>query len=168
MVLRRKSTATACVLALAVAAALGACGNADEKQGVDSPARIQPDNAYYKGPEAPRGQSLYGVFLQACNTSKKPHPMARDFKVVDNQGRSIAPRPLPADNAFAYAPRTLQPNECQPAAGSVAQQGPSAGSMLLFQFPLDFTENRPLELEIEGPFTGLRPTRDKLRVDLDI
>ena len=191
MVLRRKSTATACVLALAAASTLGACGNADEKQGVDSPAReglslpldgiqynvfitrelnlrIQPDNAYYKGAEAPRGQSLYGVFLQACNTSKKPHPMASDFKVVDNQGRSIAPKPLPADNAFAYAPRTLQPNQCQPAAGSVAQQGPSAGSMLLFQFPLDFTENRPLELEIEGSFTGLSPTRDKLRVDLDI
>jgi hypothetical protein len=32
----------------------------------------------------------------------------------------------------------------------VAQLGPSAGSMLLFEFPLETTENRPLELEMEG------------------
>ena len=32
----------------------------------------------------------------------------------------------------------------------MAQLGPTAGSMLLFQFPLQNTENRPLELEIQG------------------
>ena len=44
-----------------------------------------------------------------------------------------------------------RPNECIPEAGSVAQLGPTAGSMLLFRLPLENTENRPLELEIEGP-----------------
>ena len=47
-------------------------------------------------------------------------------------------------------PRTLAPQECIPQAGSVAQLGPTAGSMLLFQLPLQNTENRPMELEIGG------------------
>ena len=69
--------------------------------------------------------------------------------VKDNQDNRFEPEPLPTDNAFAYTPRTLDPKECIPEAGSVAQLGPTAGSMLLFQFPLENTENRPLELEIE-------------------
>jgi len=32
----------------------------------------------------------------------------------------------------------------------VAQLGPSAGSMLLFRLPLENTEYRPLELEVQG------------------
>ena len=46
--------------------------------------------------------------------------------------------------------RELMPDECIPKAGSVAQLGPSAGSMLLFRLPLENTENRPLELELQG------------------
>ena len=68
----------------------------------------------------------------------------------DNQENEFEPEELPEDNAFAYTPRTLDPDECIPEAGSVAQLGPTAGSMLLFEFPLETTENRPLELEIEA------------------
>jgi hypothetical protein len=70
--------------------------------------------------------------------------------VKDNQENEFEPEELPEDNAFAYAAQTLDPKECIPQAGSVAQLGPSAGSMLLFQLPLDATENRPLELEMEA------------------
>ena len=55
------------------------------------------------------------------------------------------------------AAQTLDPKECIPQAGSVAQQGPTSGSMLLFQLPLATTENRPLELEIE-PGAGEKRT----------
>ena len=44
----------------------------------------------------------------------------------------------------------LPPDECIPEAGSVAQLGPTAGSMLLFRLPLANTEFRPLELEVQG------------------
>jgi hypothetical protein len=185
MELRRKTSAAACAVGLAAAAVLGGCGNKDEKQGVDSPAQeglslplggvhynvfitrqlnldIAPDNAYYKGPEPPGDQTLYGVFLEACNKGKKARPTASDFVVVDNQGNRFRPTPLPADNAFAYHARVLPPNECIPQAGSVAQQGPTAGSMLLFKLPLKNTENRPLDLEIVGPAGG------KLTYELDI
>jgi hypothetical protein len=158
-----------CVLALAGIG--GACG--DEEPGVDEPAReglalelggidynvfitrqlnpeIPPDDAYVTE-AAPPGETLYGVFIQACNHSNDPHETASEFVVHDNQENRFEPEDLPPDNHFAYEPRTLDPDECIPEAGSVAQLGPSAGSMLLFQLPLQTTENRPLELEIEGP-----------------
>jgi len=81
--------------------------------------------------------------------SKDRRTSASDFSVKDNQDNSFQPEPLPLDNQFAYTARTLDPEECIPEAGSVAQLGPTAGSMLLFKFPLENTENRPLELTIE-------------------
>lgn len=159
----------ACLLALAAPLGLVACG--DDEQGIDEPAReglaiemggidytvfitrelnpkITPDNAYVTD-EAPPGEALYGIFLRACNVSKDRREVASDFTVTDNQENKFEPEPLPTDNQFAYIPHALDPEECIPEAGSVAQLGPTAGSMLLFKFPLENTENRPLELEVE-------------------
>jgi hypothetical protein len=187
MLLRRTCAAVACALAVGLAA----CGNRDEKQGVDAPAReglslpldgvdynvfitrelnlrITPDKAYYKGPEAPPGKTLYGVFIQACNRGKRPRTTASKFTIVDNQGDRFEPIELPKDNAFGYQSTTLGPQSCIPEAGSVAQLGPTAGSMLLFEFPLADTENRPFELEIEGRFDPLKAKRHKLTFELDL
>ena len=165
----RRLPIVACALALAAPLGLVACG--DDEQGIDEPAReglaielggvdytvfitrelnpdITPDNAYVTT-EAPPGEALYGIFLRACNVSDDQRTVASEFIVRDNQENTFEPEPLPEDNQFAYTPRTLDPEECIPEAGSVAQLGPTAGSMLLFQFPLENTENRPLELEIE-------------------
>ncbi|HEV2874630.1 MAG TPA: hypothetical protein VGW14_05720 [Thermoleophilaceae bacterium] len=166
----RRVTLAACLLAVAAPLGLAACG--DEEPGVDEPAReglaleldditynvfitrqlnprVPPDGAYVTD-EAPPGETLYGVFIQVCNHSDEAHETVSDFVVKDNQENEFEPEELPEDNAFAYSPRTLDPDECIPQAGSVAQLGPSAGSMLLFQLPLQTTENRPLELEMEG------------------
>jgi hypothetical protein len=171
MALRRATTVAACVLALASTVGLTACD--EDEPGVDEPAReglalelggveynvlitrqlnpsIPPDDAYYEGPGAPRGETLYGVFIQVCNHSEEAHDTASNFKLTDNQGNEFEPEELPEDNPFAYAPRRLEPEECIPQVGSVAALGPGAASMLLFQLPLETTENRPLELEIEG------------------
>ena len=161
-----------CLAALASGAA--ACGEADVEQGVEEPAReglaleldgleynvfttrqlntrIPPDNAYVEaGTEPEKGETLYGVFIQVCNKTDEAHETIDRFKIVDNQGNEFEPEELPADNHFAYHALELEPNECMPEAGSVAQLGPSAGSMLLFRLPLANTEYRPLELEIEG------------------
>jgi hypothetical protein len=165
----RRLPIAACALALAAPLALPACG--DEELGVDEPAReglaielggvdytvfitrelnpdITPDDAYVTE-EAPPGEALYGIFLRACNVSDEQRETASEFTVQDNQENTFEPEPLPEDNQFAYNARTLDPKECIPEAGSVAQLGPTAASMLLFQFPLENTENRPLELEIE-------------------
>ena len=165
----RRLTILACALAVAAPLGLVACG--DEHPGIDEPAReglaielggvdytvfitrelnpkITPDDAYVSE-EAPPGEALYGIFLRACNVSDDQRDVASEFTVTDNQENTFEPEPLPADNQFAYTPRTLDPKECIPEAGSVAQLGPTAASMLLFKFPLENTENRPLELEIE-------------------
>jgi hypothetical protein len=54
------------------------------------------------------------------------------------------------ENVFQYHPAALKPGECIPEVGSLAQQGPTAGAMLPFEFPLEAGENRPLELEIHA------------------
>ncbi|HYY22361.1 MAG TPA: hypothetical protein VE780_10830 [Thermoleophilaceae bacterium] len=181
-------TALACALAVVASLGLAACESNQSEVGLKSPAReglaiplegvnynvfitrelnlrIQPDQAYYKGPEPPGDQTLYGVFLQVCNKGKTPRPTARDFTIVDNQGNTFHPTPLPADNPFAYHPATLPAGQCIPAPGSPAQQGPTAGAMLLFRLPLANTENRPLALHIIGPVAG--PANARV-VDLDI
>jgi hypothetical protein len=158
----------------AMAAGLSACGTKDEEQGVDEPAReglalefegvdynvfitrqlnprIPPDDAYVEeGTEADAGETLYGVFLQACNNSDEAHETVDEFKIIDNQGNEYEPEELPEDNKFAYQSRELLPHECIPEIGGVAQLGPTAGSMLLFRLPLENTEYRPLELEVLG------------------
>jgi hypothetical protein len=157
----------------ALAGGISACGNKDEQQGVDEPAReglalelegvdynvfitrqlntkIPPDNAYFDGPEAEKDETLYGVFIQVCNNSNETHQTLDDFRIKDNQGNEFEPEELPEDNQFAYHARELMPDACIPESGSVAQLGPSAGSMLLFRLPLENTEYRPLELELRG------------------
>jgi hypothetical protein len=186
MRLARETTA-ACALVLVVV--LAGCGS--HGQGVKEPAReglalglggidynvfitrelnpqIPPDSAYYKGPLAKKGNALYGVFLQACNHGKRPRLTASRFTVTDNQGNQFHPTPLPATNDFAYQPTRLGAHECEPRAGSVAQLGPTAGSMLLFRIPISNTDNRPLELEIQAPPSISRPRASKLTITLDI
>jgi hypothetical protein len=186
----RKHTLAACALTLALAGTFAACGADHEQIGVEEPAReglsvdiggldynvfitrqlnlsITPDKAYYEGPPAKPGNTLYGVFIRVCNPGDDELTSASEFKVTDNQGNEFEPTELPEDNAFAYNSRTLGKEECIPEDGSVAQQGPTAGSMLLFDLPLENTENRPLELEITSPETSEHPSETK-RFHLDL
>lgn len=187
----RNRTLAACALTLVAAAGLTACGADHEKIGVEEPAReglsvdiggldynvfitrelnlaITPDKDYYEGPPAEPGNNLFGIFIRVCNPSEdETLPSASEFLVTDNQGVEFEPIELAEDNAFAYNARELMPGECIPEDGSVAQQGPTAGSMLLFDFPLENTENRPLELEITSPPTPEHDSETK-RFFLDL
>ena len=178
----RRSKTTTAVLCVALLATLAGCGKSEHpglegaepaREGLSVPLegveytvyitrelnlKTPPDQAYYNGPEAPPGQTFYGVFLQACNPEGERKPTAEAFKVVDNQGNEFEPTEIEEKNPFAYHPRTLARKECIPQAGSVAQLGPTEGSMLLFKLPLSATENRPLELEIEAPTTSEHAT----------
>jgi hypothetical protein len=187
----RPRNAAACALALTATLAFAACGADHEAIGVEEPAReglsvdiggldynvfitrelnlaITPDKDYYEGPPAKPGNNLFGIFIRVCNpTEDETIESASEFVVTDNQGVEFEPIELPDDNAFAYNARELMPRECIPEDGSVAQQGPTAGSMLLFDFPLENTENRPLELEITSPGTPDHPAETK-RFFLDL
>lgn len=188
--IRPHRAAAACVVALALGFVLSACGEDEDEIGVKEPAReglaidvggidynvfitrelnleITPDKAYYDGPAAPEGNALYGVFLQACNREGGRIPATEEFVVEDNQGNEFEPKELPEDNEFAYHAKTLGQGDCIPEAGSVAEQGVTAGSLLLFEFPLENTENRPLELVISAPDSETRERVTK-RVELDL
>jgi hypothetical protein len=183
---RRSISAAVCALALLASVGLTACESSQvkaregaEREGLAFPLgnvnynvfitrelnpRVVEDKAYYSGPEPPKDQLLYGIFLQACNKTDKPQQTADTFTVTDNQDNEFQPTPLAKGNPFAYEPKTLKPGVCEPESGSVAQLGPTAGSMLLFKLPLQNTENRPLELHIETP-SGATPGK---RVELDL
>ena len=166
----RRLPIVACALALAAPLGLVACGG-EKEQGIDVPAReglavemggidytvfitrelnprITPDKAYVKV-EAPPGQSLYGIFLKAATSRRTSARRPATSRSRDNQDNSSSPSRCRSTTRSPTCRETLDPEECIPEAGSVAQLGPTAGSMLLFKFPLENTENRPLELEIE-------------------
>ncbi len=123
--------------------------------------RIVPDRAYYDGPAALPGRALYGVFLEACNPGGDPRMATDEFVVEDNQGREYEPLEVEPENPFAYHPVELAAGECQPESGSVAERGPTAGSMLLFDFTLETVGSRPLELVIGSG-------EESKRVELDL
>ena len=113
--------------------------------------RLASDRAYYRGPEPKPGFTYYGVFIKVCNeTEDFKTPIAYDkFLVKDSQGNEFEPIELEGDNAFAYRARRLSKAACVPEAGTPPATGPTGGALLLFEFPLQTLENRPLELEIE-------------------
>jgi hypothetical protein len=188
MLLRRP--VALCALAAAAVLALTGCGKPSEEAGLEEPAReglaipigggevyynvymtrqlnlaTVPDRAYYGGKPPGRDSTLYGIFLQACNRGEESVDTAESFTVVDNQGNEFEPIELPEDNAFAYHPKTLGPDQCIPEVGGVAQQGPTGASMLLFEIPVTNTENRPLELEVEAPPTAAKAETRKFELD---
>jgi hypothetical protein len=129
----------------------------------------EEDKGYLPGhKEAPPGKGLYGVFLEACNTGKANAVAASRFYIEDTQGDRYSPEGLASDNPFAYHGGTVPPSNCEPARGSLAQQGPTSGAMLLFELPLASTENRPLELHIEGAFDAAKGKPSQATVILDI
>ena len=118
---------------------------------------LPDDKGYWQGEEAKPGFSLYGVFLQACNRSDEDDDLpddtyeaTDDFVVEDTQGNKYEPLPVDEDNVFHYHAGAVEPGECIPVKGSLAQQGPTGGAMVPFLFPLEAGENRPLELEIRS------------------
>jgi hypothetical protein len=129
------------------------------------------DSGYYKGPEAPPGFALYGVFLTACNPNESvsaPHWLASSrFVVEDTQGNKFTPLPMPATNIFAYKARALKQNACIPKRGTLASSGPTNGSLLIFKLPLGSLENRPLDLIITSP-PQENGVRDSGRIELDV
>jgi hypothetical protein len=108
------------------------------------------------------------VFLEACNKSDKDAIASSSFYITDTQGGRFEPTSISTDNPFGYQGGVVPGKNCEPRRGSLAQQAPTSGSILLFQLPLAATENRPLELHIQGPFNPAKGKRDEATVTLDI
>jgi hypothetical protein len=127
------------------------------------------DMGYVEGvPDPAPGSTYYGVFLEACNVSDEPVTSASSFRIVDTTGEEFEPLDLDADNPFSYQPTNLEPEDCVPAAGSLAASGPTGGALLIFEIPLENTENRPLELAILDGFDVAEGHPKELIFELDI
>jgi hypothetical protein len=129
---------------------------------------LASDRGFYDGPEPKPGFTYYGVFIKVCNeTEGFKRPIEYDeFHVKDSQGKEYEPVELEGDNVFAYRARRLSKNACVPEAGTPAATGPTGGAIMLFEFPVQTLENRPLELEIEE--TNEEGELEKQAIELDL
>jgi hypothetical protein len=130
--------------------------------------RDAEDRAYYHGPEPKPGFTYYGVFISVCNEEDNPHiPLpAEELKVKDSQGNEFEPLELEEENAFGYRPRRLTEGACVPEAGSAAASGPTGGALLVYEFPVQTLENRPLELELGPPTETEDEPKNAIELDL--
>ena len=130
------------------------------------------DRGYYQGPEAPPGSALFGVFLEVCNpddeVSAPDWLSAGRFVIEDTVGNRFEPRQVAADNIWAYRARPLGHNACTPEEGTLAESGPTSGSLLVFEIPHESLENRPLNLIITSPPLGSEQERESGRIELDV
>ena len=177
-----------CALAIACLAVFSGCGKQSNKpgetvrEGLSTPLaglrytvfltrelnlKNEEDHGYLPThAEAPPGRGLYGVFIEACDKGKNPAKVASQFYIEDTQGNKFQPESLSKDNPFAFQPGVqVQPENCEPQRGSLAQQGPTSGAMILFNLPLAATENRPLELHIVNP-AGSDPAEATIILDI--
>jgi hypothetical protein len=185
---RLRSALLACLLAAAVSAVATGCqreaepgepkreGLGEEVAGLKYSVfitrqinqNLASDRYFYRGPEPKPGFTYYGIFMKVCNETKgfKRPIEYGEFKVKDSQGNEFEPIELEKDNAFAYRARRLSHEACVPEAGTPSATSPTGGALLLFEFPVQTLENRPLELEIEG--TGPEGEIEHGAIELDL
>jgi hypothetical protein len=112
--------------------------------------RIVPDREIV-GARRPRdGRTFLGVFVRVCNQGDAAARPSDRIALLDAFGERVLPVELPASNAFAYTPRRVEPGDCLPPTGSVADRA-ADGALLLFEIPYAMFDERPLALEVVGP-----------------
>jgi hypothetical protein len=125
------------------------------------------DRDYIPPQDAGTGFAYYGVFLQVCNSDNGPtRTPSNDMRILDSQGGTYAPETLPATAVFAYRPVPLERKRCIPTPGSAAFSGVTSGALLVFKLPISAVENRPMDLEISPPATGIAPKRERIELDI--
>lgn len=192
MTIRRLAILAA--LALASPLALAACGGgqhsggavehaeeafieglSEELEGVDYDVYLTrqlnlqdvEDSGYTDLDAPPPGSTYYASFMEVCNRSEETQTTAEEMYVEDSQGEIFEPVDI-SDSEFAYESAVLEPGGCIPEVGSLAQMGPAGGALVVFEFPLEATENRPLVLHIVGTEPGESGEPDELEIVLDL
>lgn len=127
------------------------------------------DAAYLEGlsPEqravAP-GEEWFAVFIQAYNNHDAAHPASTEMKISDTQGNTYYPITPTGRNSFTYRGGTVEGNGRLPVLDSVASDGPTQGTMLLFKIKTVSLDNRPLTLSIVDPLDSA----ERASAELDV
>jgi hypothetical protein len=112
----------------------------------------------------PGDRLWFGVFLWAKNQSGHPQITAGKFEIVDSSGAVYQPTKLnPSLNPFAWTQQRLDVDATEPGVDTTAWNGPTGGSLILFDLPTTVYSNRPLTLRIFPPGGG-----PPSRVSLDL
>ena len=114
------------------------------------------DQAYFEGippedRELGADEIWFGVFMLVENREGEPFRAAEDFEIHDTQENVYRPIKLPEQNAWAYQPRSVRPEETLPFPDTGANERPPQGALILFKIRRFSFDNRPLELLITAP-----------------
>jgi hypothetical protein len=126
------------------------------------------DSSYLEGIAAAErslspDETWFAVFIRVVNETGRGHPAAEQYEIEDTQGRRFEPVQVPGQNPFVFRPAQVPPGSTLPTPGSIADEGPVGGSLVLFKLTIESLGNRPLELHIRST----RP-RGEAMVALDV
>ncbi len=116
---------------------------------------LNPDDTEDEGyledqPDPPPGEQYFGVFMQVENHGEEDAVIPEAMTITDTLDNEF--EPLESESPFALplgAP--IGAGEEFPIANSIAADGPTQGSLIVYLIAESSTENRPLELEIPLP-----------------
>jgi hypothetical protein len=108
------------------------------------------DEAYLVGqPEAPKGESYFGIFFQIQNESDEPQVLPSTLTITDIDDNEF--EVLPSESVYALElDGEVESEEQVPKLDTTAQLGAIEGALALFLLPESASENRPLTLHIPG------------------
>lgn len=118
------------------------------------------DRALIEDVSVGEGRGLFAAFIEACNRSGEQAAPTGDIVLEDAFGATFEPVTEGVDESLTYTPRSLEPDECVPGTGTAADRTFEGGAVV-FEAPLDVTQERPLVLEI-------RDSGDEVRIVLDL
>lgn len=97
------------------------------------------------------GQEWFAVFMQVYNNTNTPYPAASSMTITDTQENTYTPIVPGETNQFAYRAGTVQPKNQIPLPGTIADDDPAQGLVMLYKIEVVSLDNRPLELKIVDP-----------------
>jgi hypothetical protein len=120
------------------------------------------DEGYLEGqPPPPPGEQYFGVFMQIKNESEEDITVPEELTIIDTLDNEY--EPLETESPYALPLGSSLPAEEElPEANSIAADGPTQGSLILYLIEEASTENRPLELAVP------LPSGEEGTVELDI
>ena len=97
------------------------------------------------------GQEWFVVFMQVYNNTSSALQAASSVTVTDTQENSYTPIEPGEINQFAYRAGLVPAKGQLPAPGTIADDDPAQGQVLLYKIQIVSLDNRPLELKIVDP-----------------
>jgi hypothetical protein len=114
------------------------------------------DAAYLQGvPAADRklstGQEWFAVFMQVYNSTPREYKASNDIVISDTENNTYTPLELGEINQFAYRASPVAPHDQLPTPGTIADDAPAQGQLLLYKIQIASLDNRPLQIKIVNP-----------------